>query len=339
LSIRRSQVNIWSMRLREKTAPLVLFAALLSSACATIEPPACAVHGGWGVARASTVESARRLADHLAVVAPKVWQRVPGLTATPIDARFVEEMHDIPSFLSSLHGTYRVNGVTLRNRYDRWIEEPERGDAVVEKRVLAHELVHFWLGPDWDPLPHFLEEGLAENTKDSVVPEGSTSENLERVLLLASIFRGGLATMPDGSPVGLGLEALLANPGAELSFAVLDPKVVPTVRETLSIGKGRAAFARDSAGYGSMVEIGYLIVSRIGPEKLHALCVRAKAAGQRLLPPEWVLEAARLPADEHDEAWDRAILGLYGPLEQKEYARRSGKARTVAPPETKRPSS
>ena len=64
-----------------------------------------------------------------------------------------------------------------------------------------------------------------------------------------------------------------------LSFAMLDKRVVPTVREALTIGKGRAAFARDSAGYGAMVEIGYLVVSRIGPEKLLALCRRAKAEG------------------------------------------------------------
>jgi hypothetical protein len=144
--------------------------ALLSSACATIEPPAVAVRSEWGVARASTEASARRLSEYLALVAPEVVARIPGLSAAPIDARFVSEMHDIPSFTSSLHGSYHVNGVTLRNRYDRWIEEPERGDAILEKRVLAHELVHFWIGPDWDPLPHFLEEGLAENAKDSVVP-------------------------------------------------------------------------------------------------------------------------------------------------------------------------
>jgi len=300
--------------------------ALLSSACATIEPPAVAVRSEWGVARASTEASARRLSEYLALVAPEVVARIPGLSAAPIDARFVSEMHDIPSFTSSLHGSYHVNGVTLRNRYDRWIEEPERGDAILEKRVLAHELVHFWIGPDWDPLPHFLEEGLAENAKDSVVPEGSTPENLERVLLLSSILRGGLVTGAEGRPVGLGFQALLDHPGAELSFALIDKSVIPTVREALSVGKGRAAFARDSAGYGAMVEIGYLLVSRIGPERLHALCLRAKSEGRKLLPPEWVLEAARLPEDEKDEAWDAAILGLYGPLEQREYARRSVKA-------------
>jgi hypothetical protein len=304
---------------------------LLGASCSTIEPPSVSVESQWGVARASTEEAAQRLSDHLEVIAPKVHARIPGLSDVPIDARFVEEMHDIPNFLSSLHGTYYVNGVTLRNRYDRWIEEPERDDSIVEQRVLAHELVHYWIGPDWDPLPHFLEEGLAENAKDSVVPEGSTPENLERVLLLASILRGGLATAEDGRPVGLGVEALLANPGSELSFALLDKRVVPKVQDALTIGKGRAAFARDSAGYGAMVEIGYLLVSRIGPERLHALCLRAKAAGHKMLPPEWVLEAARLPADQEDEAWDRAILDLYGPLEQREYARRGAKATPVPP--------
>ena len=306
--------------------------ATLLAACSTVRPPEISVRSEWGIARASTVEAAQRLSDHLEELAPEILARIPGLSEAPVDARFVTELHDIPSFASSIHGAYHVNGVTLRNRYERWIEEPESADEILEKRVLAHELVHFWLGPDWDPLPHFLEEGLAEDTKDSIVPEGSTEENLERVLLLSSILRGGLVTAEGGKPVGLGVQALLANPGSELSFAMIDKRVIPSIRETLTVGKGRAAFARDSAGYGAMVEIGYLIVSRIGPERLHALCLRAKAEGRKLIPPAWVLEAARLPEDEKDEAWDKAILDLFGPLEQKEYARRSIRPTTVATP-------
>ena len=56
-----------------------------------------------------------------------------------------------------------------------------------------------------------------------------------------------------------------------------------------------------------MVQVGYLLATRIGPTRLHALCLRARSKGMGVLPPEWVLEAAGLPADPDDAAWERAV--------------------------------
>ena len=65
-----------------------------------------------------------------------------------------------------------VTGATIQARRSAWIELHENEGVVEEQRILAHELVHYWLGPDWAPLPHFLEEGLADNVQDSVIPRG-----------------------------------------------------------------------------------------------------------------------------------------------------------------------
>lgn len=308
---------------RASTIAFVAAIELLGAACATIEPPPIAVRREWGVARASTEAASRRLAEHVDAVLPAVRARVPGLPIRPVDVRFVAEMRDAPRFAKGTSTPFDLEGRAIRIHGERWIELGEREDALLERRVLVHELVHDGLGPEWDPLPHFIEEGLADEVGLSVVPVGSTAANLERVLLLATVLRGGLVTDAAGAPLGLGPAALLAHPGATLDVKLLDARAVPTVRGALHIASSREAFALDPATYVAMVAVGGLLVSRIGPARLRTSCLRANARHERVLPAEWLLDAAGLPSDTSDPAWERAVLELYGPLEQRLHSERA----------------
>ena len=62
-------------------------------------------------------------------------------------------------------------------------------------------------------------------------------ENLERVLLLATVLRRGLVTAASGAPVGFGSAALLAHPGATLTAKVVD------VRSEIAAGRAGAGRA------------------------------------------------------------------------------------------------
>jgi hypothetical protein len=287
---------------------LGLLAIFLAACASAPAPPPCAVRNEWGVARAATPAAAERLSSHVLWLAPRVGAAMPGRSPRPVDARFVEEMH----LAGMSAGIARwVRGTTIANSREHWIELPEGSDAVQEQRTLAHELVHLWVGPDWDTLPYFLEEGLAEDVRDSVVSAGFAQTSHERALILASALFGSLIFDADGRAIRCGLGSELADPtlGLEMVFFSKDQRSLPTVRETLAVRGDALRTVRDPENYAVMFCYGYLLVGRIGVGRLHALCLRARAAGHRIIPASWVLEAAGL--EENDmEAWNRAIVEL-----------------------------
>jgi hypothetical protein len=293
--------------------------AILAS-CSGIRPPPFSERNEWGVARGSTSESARRLSEDISSVAPRVVAILPGLSTKPIDARLVKDLH--------LWGVRPelardVTGVTIHTPWAEWIEVQEKDGAVEEKRNLAHELVHYWIGPDWDPLPHFLEEGLADSVQDSVVPEGYSSKSLNRVLTLSSALFIGVVFDAQGIPDRCMSSLQELRPG-EIGEGALFPSARPdcnVVQEALATPREYLASVRDPQNYSALVCTGYLLVSKIGIERLHRLCLRARSSGRKTIPPDWVLEAAGLTS-EVSEAWSRAIIELYGPMEQQERLRR-----------------
>jgi len=282
--------------------------------------PTCTTEFEGGVARASTRGSADRLAAHLQAVAPKVAALLPGLREKPIDARFVNRLF-LPGVRAEMGNS--VTGATIQVGRCTWIELHEKEGPVQEQRVLAHELVHYWIGPDWAPLPHFLEEGLADNIQDSVVPRGYAKESLDRVLMLSSVLYSGLVFDSDGKLLRCmsSFDDLVAGErGEALLFSFSRPSFRP-IEWVLSVPPGPMGAVQDPQQYSALVSLAYLLVARIGTERLHGLCLRARELGKTSLPPEWVLEAAGLPSTV-SEPWNRAILQLYGPVEEREYRRR-----------------
>lgn len=291
--------------MRFDLAPL----AIVLAACASApSPPRCAVENDWGVVHAATPEAAARLSGHVLWLAPRIEAVVPGLSNRPLDARFVRgvQLEGISSEIAPW-----VKGATISTGPARWIELPEGTDVVAERQALAHELVHFWLGSDWETLPYFLEEGLAENVRDSLVPAGYAKASLERALILASVRFGGLILDANRRAIRCGSLGDLADPTQSLQVALFskDRRALPTVREMLALHRDALRTVRDPEDYAVMFGYGYLLVARIGVERLHALCLRAHAGGHRLVPADWVLEAAGLAADDL-EAWNRAIVEL-----------------------------
>ncbi len=283
--------------------------ALLASACASIRPPPCSASGAWGVVHAPTPASAERLSQHLAWLAPRIVASVPGLAVRPVDARFVNGMH-LDGMSPGL--AVLVKGATIERDHQRWIELPEGSDVVVERRTLAHELVHYWLGPDWETLPCFLEEGLADNVKDSVIPAGCAHASREKALILSSVLFGGLVLDADGVALRCGTRLADLTPGESMKVALFssDRRALPTVRETLAVHRDALKTVQNPEDYAAMFCYGYLLVARIGVERLHALCVRARNAKRRIVPADWLLDAAGLRVDDK-EAWNHAIIELH----------------------------
>src|SRR5690349_17395697 len=139
---------------------LAALAWILLQSCAGVTPPRCSVSNEWGLFRARTPAAAERLAAEVARIAPRLRSEIPGLSSRPLDARFVESLH-LDGVSAGIAGI--VTGSTIERRSMRWVELRETEGASEVRRTLVHELVHFWLGPDWATLPYFLEEGLADD--------------------------------------------------------------------------------------------------------------------------------------------------------------------------------
>jgi hypothetical protein len=275
--------------------------------CRTVQVPPCSVPNAWGIARAATPESAQRLSASVEHVAPQVAAAVPGLWRRPLDVRL------LPTVNSYMH--FSLGGACVETPSAMWIEIGAGDDQESEDAVLAHEIVHGWLGPDWSPLPPALEDGLADMVEESVAPEKFTRTRMAFVIAMSTILTGDFAIDSYGAPVGK------RNVPFSLRIGVGPGRGgVPRVREILATNVDAYETESDQLRFFGMVAFGYFCAQRIGVERLHDLCLRAKWEGHALLPPDWIIEAAGL-AGADIARWNDAVLEMYGILEQRELIR------------------
>jgi len=172
--------------------------------------------------------------------------------------------------------------------------------------TLAHELVHHVLDDSWDPLPHAVEEGLADLMRIESVPSSATSTRAERVLGLYMASASFDVTLQCSRPM---FEPVSVSWTAPASGESTRPEDVLSLEFAEF---GRRAASRDQML--AMRGVGYLVASRIvdraGVGALHDLCVRAESEGLDLVPTPWLLDAAELPEDL--TGWRDAVDELTG---------------------------
>lgn len=189
--------------------------------------------------------------------------------------------------------------------------------------ALAHELVHALLGPDWDPLPAVVKEGLCDAVAIELVPESSAYIRARRLFDASFAVGGDMALEVLYFEPTAGRRARLVIPLDETSAAEV-PRRSPL--EALAL-EGRGMHLSDripdaDALYG----YGLLVVERIvRAEGEYDVLVEMARTAQRLghdvVPAEWLLAAADLGADRR--SWSVALrAAVSGPelAQQFDYA-------------------
>jgi hypothetical protein len=280
---------------------------VLASACRTIQVPPCKVVTEWGIVRASTREAAEKLSAIISTVAPRVLAVVPGLERKVVDVRLLSRVRGYRPF--------DLAGATTRPPLEPRIEIAEAYSVDNRDAVIAHELVHFWLGPDWHSLPPAMEEGLACLVEGTLMPEGFVENRLYYVVAMSSMISGAFQIDSYGAAVGR------RNVPFSLSIrSQVGPGGTNRVRQILAMDEDAFDSEGDEIRYFGMVSCGFLLASKIGVERLHEVCLRAKQEGRDRIPPDWILDAAGL-LNADLATWNDAILVLYGRSEQEELLR------------------
>ncbi len=165
--------------------------------------------------------------------------------------------------------------------------------ARAEDRVVTHELAHALLGPDWDPLPSALEEGLCDWLSFQRFPDDDGPVRhlacLRKRQLGAALDVHSLVWPSRGQ--GFGLRWLRDVKGD------LGPRL--DVTEVLQLPERTPWPGLSSDGVSHAYAVGFLLAERIldrhGLSGLLAACQQATARGESTLQPETVLALADLP--------------------------------------------
>ena len=158
--------------------------------------------------------------------------------------------------------------------------------------ALTHELGHFLLGSDWDPLPPFLEEGLCDWLRIHD-PQKVPDQRRSQLTVMAVLALGGelyvRATLPDGDG--------RSRRHATLDFFTSLPDVEAVSGHSsmgLLFGRADERLAAHALGY-VIVE---RLEQRVGLDGILELCERAREERLARVPLEWVYEAAGLRGPE-----------------------------------------
>jgi len=153
-----------------------------------------------------------------------------------------------------------------------------------ERFVIAHELAHAWLAPQWNVLPQILEEGLADLAGERADPQAGVCRRLFHGLRLVTW-------------AGIGWPYALERDGEQevglLHLGRTEPGL-PELGEMLELDGREYHEVGGEQNENLLYAVGYALVQQIGVPKLAQLCADANAAGLAQIPAEWVLDAAGL---------------------------------------------
>jgi len=305
-----------------------LGACLLSLASCLAPAPPIVVHTPYGKVHAESQASAEGVAEMLMALAPQVQEMLPGAQERAIDVWVQKKLQVY------LHQERpeSVRGFTLLSE----AFEARRIHLQKDEQspwYLSHELVHALVDESWRPLPGILEEGVADVIAARLNPLQSTHIRAHR-LLNASAFTDGLLVdllFLEKHPLTLRTDQHRMR-SMVLRFGKSVPKDVAlsllnTPREDLH--------SNWSALPESFYGFAWLLVDRIGVERLHELCLAATSQGLAIIPSTWILAAANLSLEQltpeflstcftqkefkhaiflRPRAFASAVLGILSPL-------------------------
>lgn len=179
-------------------------------------------------------------------------------------------------------------------------------ELVWERFVIAHELAHAWLAPEWNPLPQILEEGLADLAASHADPEAGVCRRMFHALRLVTWAGSGVPFRgeSEGKPVAGILHLGHAERG------------LPTLAGMLELDGTNYHDVGGIENENLLYAVGYVLAQQLGAPKLRELCARASAEGRAQIPAEWVLSAAGL-SRETDPSWGICGVRLLGDPEQQ----------------------
>lgn len=275
-------------------------------ACAVARVPPHEAPSRFGVVHAADTDTAHEYARLLDDVGPFVARALPGLEVEPVDLRIVAGISN--TFHAAPHSEFA--GAAFESGSARWIEMRADLEPASRRGVLAHELVHRWLGPAWSTLPPALEDGLADVIGDAIRENDTPRERMMSFVACWITLNGELTVDRNAAPV--------------------DPQGVPfavtfrTEIERLTPAEILDVMGRDLDGYHAIEDprhfavvtvLSRQLLSRLSVDQLFELCRDAAEEGLTRVPPERVFAAARIdPLDLAD--WNELLLATYG-LEER----------------------
>ncbi len=278
---------------------------LLCTACAAGRPPelAHAVDTEWGRVHAARRADAVEVAVLVEDIAPRIAELLPAGTQAALDIRLLRKQRHA-----------HLGGATIATHAARWIELPARGRDAAARAILAHELVHYWLGAEWSTLPPVLEEGLAILLSHAAVPEAAPEERGGLALMLALWIDGAIAFEGPRIEVVAGGRRLLDSEARYTLRSDGPLRGLPPLTAALDTSPEALVRAEDPRARAALDGLACVLVERIGVDWLRQLCVQAATLGHARIPAGWIWRAAGIDPDE-PSALRAAARAMLGPTE------------------------
>jgi hypothetical protein len=284
----------------------LLIPILLSlGACAVARVPPHEAPSRFGVVHAAEPATALEHARLLDDVGPFVVRALPGLRVEPVDLRIVARVSD--HFHASPHSEYA--GAVIESGSAKWIEMRSDLEPASRRGVLAHELVHRWLGPAWVTLPPAIEDGLCDVIGDAIRDDGTPRERMMSFLACWITLNGELTVDRHAAPV---------DPRSEPFTVTFRGK-----GDRLTPSEIADAMGRDLDGYHSLDPQRFAVItvlstrllSRLSVDQIFDMCGDAEAEGLARVPAQRIFEAAGIDPRDVDD-WNELLLETYG-LEER----------------------